>query len=291
MNTRQGSIVVWRVGCVATMLFLFSGINGQGRDDFLIVNSGRPVADAVIQLIKRHPVVVTYEDPRFRFAGDLKDVTEEIRNPLAPRTAGPRIRVPVGGHLQVRYGVSADTNKPVNLGETLESLVQAKAALPAGGRFRVEQSGNVFHVIASQERDESGRWVEHASVLEVPITLAGQELGGFEMVRVILDEVSAKNGVKFEMTAMPVTNILGRYSGVIEASNEPAREVMLRTLHAMSERLTWLLYYDSLTEAYVFNIVAALAEPTTEIRGQPSRPPRQGDPTPTGRPFEESPRD
>jgi hypothetical protein len=160
--------------------------------------------------------------------------------------------------------------------------------VPAGARFRVEQSGSVFHVVASQVRDPNGRWVEHTSVLDVPITLASRELGGFEMVRVILDEVSAKSGVKFEVTAMPVTNLLANYQGVIEANNELAREVMLRTLQEMSERLTWLLYYSPLTEGYVFNIVAASAEPTIEIRGEPRTSPRPGDPTPTGIPFGES---
>jgi hypothetical protein len=288
MNAQRGSVVASRVGCATAILLFSNGIQGQAGDDFIIVDGARPVAAAVIQLIKRHPVVVTYEDPRYTYAGDLKDVTEEIRNPQAPRTDGPRIRVPVGGHLQIRYSVSTDTNKPVNLGETLENIVRAKVALPAGGRFRVEQSGSVFHVVASQVRDPSGQWVEHMSVLDVPITLDTRELGGFDMVRVILDEITAKSGVKFEVSAMPVTNLLANYQGSIKANNELAREVMLRTLQGMSKRLTWLLYYDSLRDQYVFNIVPALEEPTIEIRGRPALPPRQGDPTPTGRPFGES---
>jgi hypothetical protein len=103
----------------------------------------------------------------------------------------------VGGQLNVRYEVSSVTNKPANLQEALETLVQAKAVLPAGGRFRVEQSGSAFHVIASQVRDASGQWVEHTSVLDVPITLQTGEVNGILMVSAILDEASARNGAEF----------------------------------------------------------------------------------------------
>ena len=89
---------------------------------------------------------------------------------------------------------------------------------------------------------------------------------------------------KFFVTAMSVQKILvGSGSIAVKAENEPARDVLLRTLRTMSDRLTWLLYYDALSQGYYFNIVAASADPTIEIRGQPASPTRAGDPSPTGR--------
>ena len=277
---------VSHAGRAVTVLLFCAGVQGQGGDAFLVVNDPRPVAEAVIQLMARHPVVITYEDPPYQYAGDLKDVTDEIRNPQAPaRTDGRRTFVPVGGQLEVRYSVSSSSNKPTDLRGTLESIVQYKAALPAGGRFRVEQSGSVFHVIGSQVRDATGQWVEHRSVLDVPITLKSGDRSGYKTVLEILDEVTAKTGVKFAVSAMSVQKMLVGGSA-IEAENEPAREVMLRTLQGMSDRLTWLLYYNSARQTYYFNIVAASVEPTIEIHGQPAVPARPGDPLPTGGPVE-----
>ena len=291
MGQPRKSLLTSRFGRITAMLLCCGSVHGQAKDDFLVVNGARPVADAVVELMKRHPVVVTYEDPRYTYAGDLKDVTDEIRNPLAPprRPDAPRVFVPVGGQIEVRYAVSTETNKPTDLRATLESVVQAKLAVPAGGRFRVEQSGSVFHVVASEVRDPTGRWVEHTSVLDVPITLASGERSGHERVSAILDEVTAKTGVKFALIDMPLTNGISngqpRYSGVTEASNEPAREVMVRTLQGMNPRFTWLLYYDPLSKRYFFNVASASAEPTVEAPVEPRRLPRPGDPTPAGPPF------
>ena len=284
MNAHRSVVFALGVGRVAAVLLLCGSASGQAKDEFIIVDGARPVAAAVHELIKRHPVVITYEDPRYAYAGDLKDVTDQIRNPLAPpRTDGHRALVPVGGPIQVRYAVSSATNTPVDLAETLESIVQAKAALPAGGRFRVERSGNVFHVVPSQVRDASGRWVQHTSVLDVAITLKTGELTGFEMVSAILNEISARNGVKLGIGAIPINSLM-RYRGVVEANNEPARALLLRTLQGISERFTWSLSYDPVGKMYAFSIVAASAKPTVEIRVEPALP-RPGDPTPAGPPF------
>ena len=292
MGPRRKSLFVSRAWRITVLLLFSSSVHGQTKDDFLVVKGARPVADAVVELMKRHPVVVTYEDPRYTYAGDLKDVTDEIRNPLAPprRPDAPRVFVPVGGQIEVRYTVSTETNKPTDLRATLESVVQAKLAVPAGGHFRVEQSGSVFHVVASEVRDASGRWVAHTSVLDVPITLASGERSGSERVSAILDEVTATTGVKFALNDMALTNGISnglpRYSGVTEANNEPAREVMVRALQGMNPRLTWLLYYDPMSKKYFFNVVMASAVPEpVEIHGEQPRLPRPGDPTPTGRPF------
>jgi hypothetical protein len=286
MNACRNPFLASHICRVAAMLLLCGSVHGQGKDDFIIVNSGRPVAAAVVELLKRYPVVITYEDPRYTYAGDLKDVTEQIRNPQAPpRNDGPRVLVPVGGQLQVRYAVSSLTNEPASLESALESIVEAKAALPAGGRFRVERSGSVFHVVASQVRDPSGQWVEHTSVLDAPLTLKTGELNGVDMIRAIVDEVSARSGVKFGFNAIRVMRVLADYRGAVEANNEVAREVMLRTLQGIDERLTWLLYYDPLMQGYALNIVATSADPTIEFRGEPRSRARPGDVSPVGRPV------
>jgi hypothetical protein len=43
------------------------------KNELISVDNGRPVADAVHELMKRHPVVITYEDLRYTYAGHLAD--------------------------------------------------------------------------------------------------------------------------------------------------------------------------------------------------------------------------
>jgi hypothetical protein len=45
----------------------------------LAVESPRPIATAVQTLVSRYGVVITYEDPRYAYAGDLQDVANLVR--------------------------------------------------------------------------------------------------------------------------------------------------------------------------------------------------------------------
>jgi hypothetical protein len=77
------------------------------------VDDPRPVAAAVDQLVARFGYAITYEDPRYAFSDDLKDVTAEVGRDLArkyPKNDAPRILVPAGGQLRI------SVNAPLTLG-------------------------------------------------------------------------------------------------------------------------------------------------------------------------------
>jgi hypothetical protein len=287
-RSRISANLALRVGLLLTGGLVGGSVLGQGGRAEIAVDDGRPVASAVIELMERHPVVITYEDAAYAYRDDIKDVTEEVRNPASPRSdTGYRVLVPVGGPLHVSYDVSSQTDKPTDLAAVLSSIVQSKNSMQTGGRFRVVQAGDVFHVIASQERDASGRWIDHASPLDLPITLTTETVNGRQAIEAILKEVSSRTGIEFMVTTMGGRSLMSQYHSVVQAQNEVARDVLLRTLHAMSDRLSWLMYYDAFTKRYFFNIVAASAEPRPVAvpSENPPTPIKPGDPTPTGVPF------
>ena len=78
--------------------------DANGPELQLAVTDPRPVALAIAVLSERHGIAITYEDPRYEFEGDLKDVTSEVaRSPIKP---GQRILVPLGGALGLTYSIS-----------------------------------------------------------------------------------------------------------------------------------------------------------------------------------------
>jgi hypothetical protein len=186
--------------------------------------------------------------------------------------------------LQTSYEVARDTREIVSIADTLDHLLEAKNVNPVGGRFAVRQVGDVFHVVPVQIRDVNGVWVQQTSILDTPIAFSSEELSGYELIEAILKEVNDASGANIlGLAAESFTNTLSRYRGKVEAKNEPARDVLLRTLHSISERFTWLLNYDPTGEYYVFALAVA-AEPPKEVPPDPSQLPQPGAPMPVSPP-------
>lgn len=217
------------VFCIAACLA--SPIGAQTSSASIYVDDPRPVAEAIRSLLDRHPVVITYEDPRFEYSGDIKDVTDAIRrSPAPPGTR--RTLVPRGGILQMSYDVAAATGEPADMRETLRRILEANDVGPAGGRFKVLESGAVFHVVPTAIRDATGAWAAQPSVLDVPITLSVQEVNGFQLLDAIAGQIKAASGAAISAGGENLTNTLARYRGRLEATDEPARDVLVRALHA-----------------------------------------------------------
>lgn len=281
------SILSSTIAMVSVLLFVFSAsaaAQGQTNRIDLRAEGGRPVAEAVQALTKKHPFVITYEDPRYEFQADIKDVTLEVRNPLAPPNPEAKVLVPAGGSLALRYEVSAETSEPVDVAATLQQIVAASELSGTGGRFEVERSGQAFHVIPKEVRNSRGLWVQQGSILDATITIPSQELNGFEMLSAFCAAVTEAVGIPVNVgTVSP--NLFNRYQGHIAANSERARDVLTRILGSISDRLTWRLLYDPSGKfGYALNIKAVAARPEPETPVETPAQPRPGGPSPTGGP-------
>jgi hypothetical protein len=119
------------------------------------VDDPRPVAKAVDSLMSLYGYRITYEDPPFMYAGDLAD----------RYVNGFKDRIPAEGTLSVRFTPSAGMSTPSDMAGLLEKILQAHAIGDRGGRFRVIQDGQDFHVIPSEVKDREGNWVPQASIM------------------------------------------------------------------------------------------------------------------------------
>jgi hypothetical protein len=252
----------------------------------LSVNDPRPMGEAVLSLIRSYPVTITYEDPRYEYAGDLRDVTREVSTNSQSHV---RTIVPRGGAFQAAYDVSQSTGVPVDIGDAVQKIIDSNN-LAQGGHFELDRSGDTLHVVPTEVRDSNGRWIRQQSVLDVPITYSsGVEKNFFELVDAITQEASAASGHKIVSSGFGAGSLacsLGctEYNRTVDASNESARDVLVRLLRSMNARYTWVLYYDPSMHYYLFNLV--LGRERREPKVEPYRPtPKPGDPPPTGVPF------
>jgi hypothetical protein len=214
----------------------------------LSVDDGRPVAKAVEELVARYDYVITYEDPRFAYEEDLQDVTTQVRRDLDqyPPGKAPKVIVPRGGKLTVTIPSSASVNTQA-IASVLDQLTRAQAIRREGGRFRVVQVGDVFHVVPTEVRDRNGKWIAQTSILEAPISLPMEGRSADGMINSICKAVSAATHVQVGLGS--------RVGGIYDpsnpqpyrlgADNERARDVLVRALGLLnaSQALTWVLFY------------------------------------------------
>ena len=270
------------IALLASTAFLvgFSpNVRGQTYSVVLSVNDPRPMAEAVLSLIRSYPVTITYEDPRYEYAGDLRDMTGQVGKTGQPPAT---TIVPKGDVFAATYDVSDDTGQPVDMADAIQKIIDANNAARHGGHFELRRSGDTFHVVPAEIRDRNGHWIPQQSILDVPITFSS---GGvrvvFELVEAILKEVSGATGQKIvagrPTGAFPCSNPCTAYNRTVDATNEPAREVLMRLLRSINPRYTWVLYYGLPGRSYVFNLVLGRERPEPQIE----RPrPKPGGPTP-----------
>lgn len=134
------------------------------------VNDPRPIAKAVETLVSQYGYIITYEDPRYNYEGDLEDVTDQVRRGPARPGVASKIMVPAMGKITVTLPA---TSALKDVAAALRALVRQPSE--HGGHFRVEQSGDVFHVVPTQARDPNGNWSANPSILDVPISLPADD--------------------------------------------------------------------------------------------------------------------
>jgi hypothetical protein len=283
----QGRSWIALIGSAALFAASWPPATAQTYAVVLAVNDPRPMGEAVLSLIRSYPVTITYEDPRYEYADDLRDVTRQVSK---ASKAQSRTIVPRGGALHATYDVSQETGAPVDMADAVQNIIDSNNRARQGGHFALHRSGNTLHVVPTEVRDGNGRWIRQQSVLDVPISYSsGGEKNFFELVDAITKEASAASGYKIVSAGFAAGSFacsLGctEYNRTVDANNESARDVLIRLLRSMNARYTWVLYYDPAMHCYFFNLVLGMERPEPKI--EPYRPtPKPGDPTPSGVPF------
>jgi hypothetical protein len=247
----------------------------------LSVDDPRPVAAAVQELVSRYGYVITYEDPRHVYQGDLEDVTAKVRKDLDRHPPGkaPKVIVPLDATLTLNIPSSSAITVQ-DMASVLEQLVQAQSSSGRGGRFRVERAGEVFHVLPTEVRDGNGNWASQTSILDVPISLPMEDRSADEMINAICNAVSmaarVQVGLTFNVGGISDPSRPRPYR--LGADNERARDVLIRALNLVgtNQKRTWVLFYDPSENGHMYFLT---------IQGVPNRsssPIVTGSSVPTG---------
>lgn len=240
------------------------------------VNNGHPVWEIARQLQERYGYAITYEDPRYTNDDDLEDVTLKVRKDLQKYPPGMAPKV-IGMKVRSLTLAVPDTSSisPQEMAGILEQLVQAQEAQGTGGRFRVLQTGNQFHIVPTAVRDRNGTWIEQNSILDTPISLPLQGRTPGEMLQALCEAVDAAAHVKITI----VTNFGGIARHVatfaVGADQEPARTVLMRALALVSPNASWVITHDEANKYFLMITgypLKAAAMPVTSASPQQLKP-------------------
>jgi hypothetical protein len=220
----------------------------DGDSILLSIHSGRPVFRAVLKLQEQYGYVITYEDPPYRTADDLNDVAPMIHKDYLkfPADQRPTLFVPKSVELNLKFPASLTTSGALGIYAILTQLVQTQNNSGKGGHFRVEQVGNVFHVIPIDVRDRNGNWTGHESLLDTPISLPNGDRTEQQLYQAIAAQVATRSGVQIH-AAVNGGILLGRAPPNpdmnLGASNELARDVLTRVIESHTGKRTWALLH------------------------------------------------
>lgn len=224
----------------------FANAQDGTRQLIISVDGARPLSQALDILMSRHPeVIVTYEDPRYQFREEMRDIANE---------PGTSFLVPRGGALTVQYLVSAVTGNPVDWESILNDLVTANNSRGLGGDFAVMTDEVAFHVVPLQVRNAQGNLMPASSVLDALISIEEQEINGLDALTRICLEVSRATGERIEVGGIPV-DLFAKSNVEVSADVESARRVLMRVLEATGAKLVWRLNYAVSTKSYLLNVL------------------------------------
>jgi len=241
---------IWLAGIL--LISLTAGITPPAESEVpdgivkIRVKSGRPLAAAADEIQSRIGIVVNYEDPPYTHESDLREM-------IIP-TSGAKVMVPAGGTLELKYVLPLKATRAREMTPLLGSLLDAYAASHQPGGFRVEQAGEMFHIIPTEVKNKEGILVPVTPILDTPIDLPEIERSGAEILVAITERVSAETG-QVVMVGLAPINLFMRHRVRIGGTGVAARECLVQLLEALDAPVSWRLFYDPGLGFYVLNIV------------------------------------
>ncbi len=260
-HQRMAGILVVCLAVTGLLILVSFAVLGEGsqgeRQIKLSVEDGRPVAKAILMLEDKYGWVVTYEDPRYVHDSEITDIALKVRKDLDKYKPGevPPVLVPRGGALEFTYEVVPNTKLPPDLAMVVQKLLDAQAARSNGGRFRLESSGKIMHVIPTAIKNSKGVLVPQQSVLETIISLPTEERTVYDKLKSICAAIRHATRIPVVLGTIP-EGWFRRERDKQGAARQKARDVLVNTFATMDygTNLSWRLLYDPGDKIYVLNI-------------------------------------
>jgi hypothetical protein len=234
------------------------------------------VPEAMDALVERYGYVVTLETPPYVYEDDLQDEMA-LRNDSGrvSKSIAPKILTAKGLPLTLSLPPAANVGR-VEMSSVVKQLAQNVSTSDRGAHYRVEQEGDVFHIIPSEVRDANGTWVPHTPIFDTPISIPTAERSIRDTVQAVCSALGTANHVHVGLLVYPL-NTLHYSSSTVGASNEVARSVLTRALAGLDRKLTWRVFYDIPMNSYLLSIIfvpdrTSLASSPQPIPARPTAP-------------------
>jgi hypothetical protein len=260
---RPSALLVGMLFCLCNEVFAQGGTAAQPvRDASIDVNGGRPLAAAVLELERRYGLVITYEDPPYLFSGDTVDITAQVSRVPNPTR---RTLVPAGGAFHFAYHEEA-ARSATGIASVLKDLLQTYNDSGKVLGFRLDRTGEAYHIIPVSHRDATGSLVSTSPLLDATISIGAQERTALQMVEAFVNAVSRATGTKVSVGTVPLNLLMQtRVQGV--ATDGTARKILFDALQATGRKLSWRLLCDPAPGDCALNVrIVEAAGVTNAIR-------------------------
>jgi hypothetical protein len=208
----------------------------------IMANSPRPLEQALDALYLKYKWDINYEDPQYISKLDLA-----AADPSDQKT------VPAGGPFSVEFPAGMDKSK------VLQLVLDAYNASDNPGRFELRNleprnnDPNASFVVGAQAHNLRGQLSRRHVPFDLLITLPTQKRKASETLKLICQQVSAREHVKITMGVSP-RNLLDNTTVEVGGARLSARNLLWQTLEATHRHLYWRLLFDPSTQGYFFDV-------------------------------------
>lgn len=237
----------------AALLLTTTALADRGQAGHeIVVDDPRPLAAALEVLGRAHCWVVTYEDPPYEYALDIRDVTRDVRVDFD--AAKPRVLVP-NGRAWTFFHARTDPEAPLEPGRVLRTLLDAYHASGNPGVFGLVESAAAWHVVPAKSHDVAGVLQPRTSLLAARIVLEPRDDTVLERVREILRAVSDATDRHVFLGTAPF-NLMSQSRVRPERgpAGDLAREMLMQALAATNRPLAWQLLCQPGTSMCALNV-------------------------------------
>ena len=217
------------------------------------VEDPRPLAKALESLETSYDVPITYEDAPYVNAGEIADVTFQVRG---SQSGGRRILVPRGGSLSFAYEAAEEplANDAARLAASAAITGLLTNYQTAGGARFVMVPGSIpLHVVPARVIDQAGQMQSLKPILDTPVSLPARPRTAAELVGDLCEALTRTSGQTVIPGNIPYA-LLGRQQTSFSVSNMAARSALDQLFAEIDAKLSWQLFHDPGLNWYVLNI-------------------------------------
>jgi hypothetical protein len=235
VNQAAAHRCLWAVTCASIAVVTVIPLTAQqGESVELSVFDPRPLSAVIAQLETRYGWVITYEDPSYENPADLAEVSvHEVKD---PKNLKAGVRIPRPRKFDFKYP-NADRSRAEDV---LAAVIRDYNKAGNNDAFRLVRTGKVFHVVPSVSDNKLGLPTNRESRLDVRVTIPDAERSVLQTLELILAHVGELTGVPTLVATVP-HNFLAQKKVRTGATNERARDVLVRALASTGRDLSWRL--------------------------------------------------